>query len=465
MYKLLTRLVLCASCVLLGGTFASAETSATPAAKATPKPAFTYGGNLRAFYFTRTNGFQNAANTNRAAFNFGGKLHGEYHFANSPFTLGATYFGADPFEANGNNPGFSSRVDNTLPGFSLSTLGEAYLQYSGKTVQAKIGNMVINTPWANASDSRIKPVAFQGIDAQAELGSGLTIGVDRMTRFEHRTSSAFERRTLLTDAPAGNPAYPIYSTNGFLSADIGYHHGPFTGTLWDYQFYDIANMVYAEGKLALAPTSPLKPYLAAQFVNETQTGRDLVGTIDNQTFGALLGASLSRNVDVSLAYDHSPWHSYTTNAASCAAAGAGFFLPAGGTPDCVNNNNGSYTVYYGGIASPYTEAYATDPLYTTSISQGMADRHSAGDGYKFSTTLQTNDKRFRAILSDAYYNYGNAAGPNKTKEFDADVTYFMNHVGPGAYRGFSIRHRYADRTQPNVPFDFKYNRTQLEYDF
>jgi hypothetical protein len=41
----------------------------------------------------------------------------------------------------------------------------------------------------------------------------------------------------------------------------------------------------------------------------------------------------------------------------------------------------------------------------------------------------------------------------------------MSQVGTGPYHGLSLRHRYADRRQPTLPFDFKYNRTQLQYDF
>ncbi|MDQ2681441.1 MAG: hypothetical protein M3Y21_10570 [Candidatus Eremiobacteraeota bacterium] len=95
----------------------------------------------------------------------------------------------------------------------------------------------------------------------------------------------------------------------------------------------------------------------------------------------------------------------------------------------------------------------------------MVDRHSAGTGYKLAATFQTNNKRIKAILSRAFYDYGNGAGPNKTYETNVDVTYFFNKVGKGAYRGLSVRHRYAERSQPTLPFDFKYNRTQLQYDF
>ncbi|HEY8314717.1 MAG TPA: OprD family outer membrane porin [Candidatus Baltobacteraceae bacterium] len=469
MFRHLTRLaVLCASFALLGGAMASAETPATPAPNPTATPAaFQYGGTIRAYYFTRTNLVQNAGNPNRTAFNFGGKLHGEYRFGDTPLTIGASYYGADPFGANGSNPGFNSKIDNTVPGFSLSTLGEAYVQYKTKQLYVKVGNQNYKSPWAPDSDSRIKPALYQGADVAINFGSGWTLGLTDMIRFENRTSSAFEKTTLLTGGNiAGGPNNPRVETNGFGMASLGYKYGSrFTATAYDYIFHDIANLFYAEGKYYPSPNSPLKPYVAAQYVDEHQAGRALSGLIDNNTYGMQVGASFSKNIDFALGFDEAPAHSATLFG-SCSQAGAsGYFVVAGGTPSCKSYAPGTYTVYYGGIASPYSDSYATDPLYTTSISQGAADRHSPGVSFKLAGTFQTNDKKIKLILSQAYYDYGNGAGINQTKEFDADATYFFNKVTPGTYRGLSLRHRYAERSQPTLPFDFKYNRTQLEYDF
>lgn len=459
---------LCLSCALFGGAVASAETPATPtpAPKATPA-AFQYSGNIRAFYFTRTNRVQNAGNPNRTAFNLGGKLHGDYHFGDSPFTVGATYYGADPLGANGSNPGFNPRIDNTLPGFDLSTLGEAYVQIKTKGFFAKIGDQNYKSPWAPDSDSRIKPALYQGADVAIGFGKGFTLGLTDMIRFENRTSSAFEKTTLLTGGPiAGGPSNPRIETNGFSVASLGYKYGSqFNATIYNYAFTDIANLVYAEGKYYPSPKSPIKPYVAAQFVDEHQAGRALVGIVNNSTYGMQIGASFTKNIDLAASFDESPERTATLVGSCAQAAQSGYFLDAGGTPNCKSYAPGTYTVYYGGIATPYSDSYATDPLYTTSISQGVADRHSTGQSFKVAGTFQTSDKKVKLILSQAFYDYSNGAGVNATKEFDADATYFFNKVGPGAYHGLSIRHRYADRTQPTLPFDFKYNRTQLEYDF
>jgi len=458
----------CVASVVCAGAVAAAQPTPAPknaVAHTAAKSPLVFSGQLRSFYFTRTNLIQNQSNPNRMAFNGGGKMHLEYHW-NTRWTLGATYFFADPLGANGTDPGFDNTVDNTMPGFGLGTFGEAYVQFKSPRFQGRLGNQVINTPWANASDGRIKPVAFQGFDAQWAIGSNTTLGIDRMVRFESRTSSAFGQRSLITDVVPGQPAYPVHDTGGFLLANLTHKFGPrLTASAYYYQIYDLANLLYAESKYALAPASPFKPFVALQYAGERQSGRAYVGIIDNATLGAQAGVSLGKYVDLALGYDQAPWRSATVTAASCAAAGAPYFQPMGGTPDCVNNQNGTYTIYYGGPASPYTDNYATDPLYTTSLTTGMADRHSAGYAWKVAAAIQSPNKQMKLLLSEARYDYTNPSGANITREFNGDVTYFFSKVTAEPYHGLSIRHRYGDRRQPTLPFDFKYNRTQLQYDF
>jgi len=95
----------------------------------------------------------------------------------------------------------------------------------------------------------------------------------------------------------------------------------------------------------------------------------------------------------------------------------------------------------------------------------MVDRRSAGQAFKVAAVFVSPNKRFKGIASEAYYQYDNFLGQNRTFEDDVDLQYFFNNVGPGLYKGLSIRQRYANREQPTLPYDFKYSRTQLEYDF
>jgi len=96
----------------------------------------------------------------------------------------------------------------------------------------------------------------------------------------------------------------------------------------------------------------------------------------------------------------------------------------------------------------------------------MVERRSPGTAYKVSLTFTPDNKRVRGILSQAYYDYGNALGTNRTYETDVDVTYYFSFARTtGPYKGVSFRERFANRQQPTLPYDFKYIRTQLQYDF
>jgi hypothetical protein len=455
-----------AAAILLAVACSSLARAAEPRPSPSPKakPQITFGGQLRGYYFTRTNEVQDLNNLNRAATNFGLRLHAEYTVAGTPLTLGATYFGVEPFGANGPDPARNSKIDNTLPGFGIGTLGEAYLEYKTAHVSAKIGNQQITMPWSPPSDTRMKPALYQGLDAQWNPNAHWTITFDRVIRFESRTSSRFSDTTLITSAQPGNPIYPFHTTAGFLQAGLGYKDAQFSAAAYFYHFYDIADLLWVESKFFLSRRSPLHPYVSAQFLRERQTGAAIAGIIDSQTFGGQMGANFGPNVSAAFGFDIAPWRSATFPGSDCSRAALLYFLPAGGTPACAASG-GSSAVAYGGIASPYTDSYTGDPVFTTSFIQSSVDRHSAGETYRLTVTLQPNDRRFRVILGGTLGNYGNMLGANLTRSFDADVTYYFSKVTSNAYRGLSLRHRYGDRMQPTVPFDFKYNRTQLQYDF
>lgn len=502
-----------AAMVMATTTITLAETSATPAStvvaqaspapKATPNP-FSYKGYIRAYDFTRQNASGGVTNQlNQQSFNAALSLHGDYTFSPN-WKIGASYLYANPlnncttaqshftppcggFKAG---PGVTAlNPDDTVPGFELSTLYEAYLGYGDKTTNAKLGYQVINTPWANASDSRLKPVAFLGGDLSYKFNKNWTGEVGYFNGFEDRASSQFFRSTLLTynpvDAPGqkslvasnGSGGLSMTTNSGFLYGRIGYTGNGLTSNLHYYSFSDIANAFWFDAKYNLK--GKLKPFVAAQFGTETNTGAALVGIINSQVFGLQGGLNVMPNVVFTAGYNHIPSKTATISA-FCPANHtlgankglANYFVPAGGTPNCVPTATpGVATVYYGGWASPYTDSYATDPLFTTTISQGMADRRAFGDAGKFALTFTSNDKRFVATVARALYAYGNGTvGVSPTQETNFDTQYFFNKLPKsGSYKGFTLRYRYAERTQTftyagGLPL-FKYNRFQAEYDF
>lgn len=501
---------LLAALALVISAAASAHAQTAPAASPTPSPApspFTYSGYVRSYYFTRQNAssyVKTNSQFNQASFNTGISLHAAYQFSPN-WSVGGTYLYADPLNGCANpathldptSPCYKSRKftspaggtnpDDTLPGFRLSTLYEAFLQYKDPSLALKLGDQLFTTPWANTSDSRIKPMAFRGGDATYKFSSNWSGELAYMTRFEDRTQSDFLNSDLLAqngsfpDAPGvGNTGIPkggVASTNGFGYARIGYAAANLTANAHYYAFSDIANALWADAKYSWKTYA--KPFVALQGGTESSTGRAIVGKIASQVFGVQAGITPWKNVDLAISYNYIPQKSDTIAlpaGATCSThdmigGTLQYFLPSGGTPNCHTNSNGTTTVYYGGWASPYTDSYATDPLFTTTISQGMADRRSPGSAVKIAGTFTLFNSRIKFIAAHAWYAYGNAtAGVAPTQETNFDGTYYFNPVGKGPYHGFSLRHRYAERTQQytavygGLPL-FRYNRTQLEYDF
>ena len=543
MQRILIRALTGAAIVLLCGGVASAETTATPiviaqaTAAPSPKPAtpaFTYGGYLRSFYFTRTN---SSANTfkpynfiNQAAFNSAVSLHGALNLGGG-FSIGGSYLYANPFNncdspethlpGQGNcskkgAPASAAAVttppqttyDDTLPDYRLSTLYEARLMYTGPAVNAWVGQAPMNTPWAPSSDSRLKPASYRGGDITLNLNPQWQVEGAYITSWEDRVESDFLRSNILTqngsylDAGGiGNTGIPStvgnnwIDTNGFAYGRVGYGTGPFSANGYFYAFNDIANALWFDAKYTWKGAT--KPFVAFQGGTERNTGsvtannitfvNGIAGKINSQVIGLQLGFTPFKNVDFAVGFNDIPQKQDTvtlpagvTCNSSNVIAGANashpfpYFLPSNG-PDCSNTTTpGVATVYYGGWASPYTDSYATDPLFTTMISQGMADRRAPGSAVKAGATINLDNKQIRLIVAHAWYQYGNATTTYApTQETNIDGTYFFSNVpAKGPYHGFSIRHRYADRDTysafiPNLgnPPVFKYNRTQLEYDF
>ncbi|MEO9170724.1 MAG: hypothetical protein ABI282_07125 [Candidatus Baltobacteraceae bacterium] len=483
----------------------------SPAPSAAPKVSapFVFSGKLRAFDFTR----QNASNSqqggaykaaNQQSFNLGVGLHGSYSFDQN-WTVGASYFYANPLggcsSPNSHSAPPCGKVtqpalnpDDSIPGFTLSTLDEAYLQFKTAAIYGKIGDQTYTTPWANSADTRLKPATFQGADFLYTIDSNWQIQGSDMIRYEPRTSSQFDKVTLITGFPAGNAGPPpnIYVPGGTFLANNGFFYGrigytspqKFAVNLHYYAFDQIANVLWLDARVPFG--GKLKPYAAAHFGSEKSSGSALVGKIDASVFGLLGGINVMQNVELNIGFDSVPvrtdnvvlpkGYSCKNGTISGTANSAGgvslpYFLPSGGTSNCSIASSGTTDIYYGGIASPYTDNYTADPMFTTSLTQGMVERRSPGNAIKTTLTFTSDDKQFVALVSRALYDYNNPGYAQGTYETDFDTTYYVSKLPKtGNYRGFFFRYRYGERTQSGnaniggAPL-FKYNRFQAEYDF
>jgi hypothetical protein len=501
----------------------------------TPNP-LTLGGYFRSYYFTRQNASNNPGTqfdfasgakynsngVNQVSWSNGLALHADYNFPDTGWHVGGTYFYANapagPCTVTANNAKGAVCVsqvppntnqDETLPPFRLSTFDEAYLKYTAYGWNGTVGNQIFTSPWANPADSRLKPAAFQGADLGYTWTSGLTVEGTDMWAFQNRTSNTFNNQTLLTSFPAGNNgmAPNIYNqggvginTNGFGMGKIGYANPSGLGFAADGYFYGVSNLVnmwWLDGKYTFS--APWTPWLALQGGWDQNAGQSYIGKVNSQVFGAQLGANITKNLQFTAGYDQIPWKTDTIflpKNVTCSdsnyqitAKGAtlAYFLPLNAA-QCFTNPNGTTQVYYGGWASPYTDNYDSDPLFTTSVTQGQVDRRAPGTSWKVALQYTTTNTKWIFIATDAWYNYGNALAPENTNIWVLDGRYrFSRMPAHGPYRGLVLRDRYITRTLSNtfcgaaattcpsgaslgasefggLPL-FKYNRAQLEYDF
>lgn len=525
---------------------AQADAAPTP----TPNP-FTWRGFFRSYYFTRQNATNNPGTqfnfspgakynsngVNQATWNSAIDLHADYALPYAGWSVGGSYFVAEPFDgpcavASAHTKGSpcvaqkppNTNPDDTLPGFGLDTFPETYVAYKGDRWFGQAGDFLFNSPWAGPYDgTRLKPVSYQGFNIGQHFGDGLTLETGNFFGFQNRTSNSFTNSTLLTSYPAGGGglASNIYvpnctggqctgiGTSGFTYGHLGFapKDEPYTVNGYFYGVHDIVSMFWGDARYTFSQ-STLKPYVALQGGWETNAGQSVIGKINSQLVGVQLGINATKNLLVTGSFDDVPWQTDTVSDAylasinwTCSNSNFTFksangevthtlpyFLPLN-AGQCMDNTTSKTTsVYYGGWASPYTDNYATDPIFTSSISQGMTDRRAPGTSWKVAGTFTSDNKRFVFLASEAWYNYGNALVAENTNEWNLDGSYRFSPVPKtGFYKGLLLRYRYMQRSLTNtfcgaagsncpatassgstflggLPL-FKYNRAQLEYDF
>jgi hypothetical protein len=508
-----TFIVTLAAALLIGPP-AAAQSSPPPAPSPAPStqlppasaapPAFSFRGSFRAYDFTRQNastGIGGAGQVNQQSIELGLALHADYRFADTPFSVGASYLVAVPtsgcvspvshlsppcgkLKAPALNP------DDSLPGFALNALYEAYVQYKNPHLNVKLGDQVFNTLWTSSSDTRIKPTAFQGIDLVYSASPVWSVELADMIRFQGRVNSTFEKNTLMTSFPAGTAGTPANTfvpggnsipTAGLQYARIGYAGtNGLTTAVHLYRFDDIANLAWVEAKYT-ALGQRTKPFVAFHGGYERETGAAVLGKIYSTPVGVQAGGSVTRNIGITLSYERIPARSDTIrlpagdvcNATQLLTVKKGtsfpYVLPVN-APECIANSDGTTTIQYGGFASPYTDGYGTDPLWLTSLTQSPIDRHAPFSGPKIQATWTSNDKRLIVYVTQSYPEYGNLIRSQLLSEVNADAQYFASRLRPGPYKGLLLRYRYGSRQVTNVTTygglpQFRYNRAQLEYDF
>jgi hypothetical protein len=434
---------LVASCAV-----AAALAAALPTARADTLAGFLsqgkLSGQLRSYYFRRD--YSTASTANARAFALAGLFNYRTPGFLGGFSLGASFFTANALGSKSSDP---KRLDATLMGTAnaINALGQAFVQYSGHGVLVRLGDQLINTPWAGASDSRAVPATYQGAYGAFTPVAGLTLTALRITRFKGRTAEGFFKDNLyysptwngdgsyggISNLPAGARHAP-----GTLAFGATYRFSGLKASAWYYRFLGFAHMVYGQLAGTLRAGSAVEPFAGAQIVHEwgrsnrfAQTGTRFFGqpgtAVDSFTLGGIIGAK-AYGASLSVSYDQL-------------------------------RREGPGALGAGALISPYTAGYATDPLYTTSMIRGMVEL-GPGRAWKVRATEGALGKRL--LLSASFAEYR-----SDFEGLNTELYFGVIYEPRGWVKGLTLRNRLGishGRANPGAG-RFLYNRVMITYAF
>lgn len=358
-------------------------------------------GYWRSYYFSRD--YSKNTLPMQTAFSLGGGVNvatGEFlPHTNAVMSL---YF-AQSLGLNSNDP---NRVDNTLPGSNIVTLGQAYLQYQNNNVLLRVGNQLIDTPWLNAGDARMIPITYQGIYGEYSPTSDLKLIGLRVLQLKNRTASHF-------------------ANQGILGLGMQYKLGNLNTQTWYYRSYNLAaNLLYFDANYEFNNNASIKPITGVQLFREWSTSKDLLKpAINAMGYGILLGAKNASN-ELTVGYN---------------------FIAA--NPNAFQQ---------GSIISICNTA--DDPLYTGSMIGDLVDT-APGQAIKITGTHSMLNKQLR--LSMSYAKYFTAPQQPNTNEWDLDTNYSFS----GRFKGLTARYRIGILDGDKTTGQFIYSRLMLQYNF
>ncbi len=380
-------------------------------------------GDLRVYDFSRN--FAGNTLTNLHSASVGGKVKAETGSVNG-FSAGIGFYFAHDIGLN-NYSQNNKYINPLLMGTSrsLDVIGEAYLQYQASGLLARLGNQSIDNPWINPSDGFMIPNLYQGATLSYAPMDGMTLHADRILRFKNRTVSSFQASNLF-ELPYDNPRYNG-SNNGTSEFGASYKKGGISGEAWLYDFYDFAKMTYIEGGYKL-PKQDYAPFARLQYMKETGSGAQFLGSVDSTVYGAKIGTSMPSG-EVYFAYDKTP-----------AKTG--------------------YASSDGNLLSPYTQVYNTDPLYTTVMNYGLVSSRAAGHAWLLGMKLKPLGNRLDIFPTLSRYN--TAPFVSNVNAFMLDIAYHLS----GKLKGLTLRNRLGiEHGMPAWGNTYVDERVMLQYAF
>jgi hypothetical protein len=439
-----TKIVAAAIAAVLGTTSIGAHADAL-------SDIFTQGhidGELRAYNFNRI--YDTTKVPDARAFSGALLLNAKSGTFGGGFSLGASLVTANSFGTQSDN---IAKVDTTLmgPNDSVTALSQAYAQYQQGMVLVRGGYQYLNTPWMGGSDSRVIPASYNALLVDVTPVKGWDVIGLRSFGWKSRTSSGYTSDNLyypstydgdLMYGGLGGLPSTARSANGTWALGTTYGVGGLKAQGWYYNFLNFAHLGYVDGSYTFKTGTGFDPVLAAQYVTETGGSDNTLVSNQAKLFGVAGNSVKSR-----------AW-----------GADLGVVIP-----------NGRFDVFYnkisqeagavggGAIISPYTAAYATDPLYTTSMIRGLVEQ-GPGHAWKAKAAYNLFDNKLQLVAAYAKYT---TELRGTSHDVYLDIIYNLD----GYLKGLSLRDRWERSTggtgtglNPGNE-SFTYNRVMISYKF
>lgn len=315
------------------------------------------------------------------------------------------------------NPFFSSKINpddinfqaQTLPINRQITPQELFVEYKYQNiVQVDAGYIGINnSPWLTYYQNNVlNVVTYQGAAINVNPLNGWLLTALAFNGAQLIGENGFSRQTMYnTTFDSGTQTENIGNRGSSATIGLGAAYttsnNNFGFRLWAYQFQEYANLLYADSNLKLDATTDLNFNISMQAAIEG-------GTPNNILFENGYGPVQSNMVGLQLSMNYA-WF---------------------GLQLAYNNIWGPDDAYGGGgLVSPYTYQYATDPLFTSSWMQGMLEK-SAGTAYRISTPLSFLNNN---LIIGPSYTYFNTTAYPITSEYDLTMSYSISQI-----KGFTI---------------------------
>lgn len=390
-------------------------------------------GQSRTFYIDRT--YSGTVSNNRNSLATGGYIGYKSPDFNG-FTAVVAAYGTYGFDIHDEDADVIGSVsyDPALYGDNFDNyvfVGQAYINYAFGNTNIKVGRQRLDTPLAGADDARMLPNLFEAaVLSNTDIDNTTLIAGHVLSMTAGTFSNVYGAPGQLSLQSGYGLGYKLGTSGDFADmGEIALGEGTDTDGVtalaaiyakdglklqaWDYISYDILNAVYLQADFGwnCLLSDAVKMQASAQYINESEIGDKLAGTVDVNYFGLKLAATIDA---------FSAYAAYSS------------------TSDDAN------TVTNGGVITPWGGM----PAFT----QGMVTRHqffANTDSWKVAATY---DFKEYGLKASAYYT-----------EYDigAENTYVNGTAWTASESGFDIQYNVAAvdglnlRLRANYPRDFQ----------